>query len=154
MDRATFTAPDILLLSTWDASERQVMGTILRGLHASYPTYVEPFSAAMVMPTVAAESGYKPVQMFTTDVSLYAAVVGCLCAGDDLAELEVRMDGEVLDLAGMEPVTQAAAILWTQLLARMEARSAATYWQEIVADVYFRRRAHMASIERGLPPGE
>lgn len=152
MDRATFNAPDILFLNTWDSAERKFMGPLLRDLRAAgYTRYVEPFSAAMVMPTVAREFGWEPAQMVTSDVSLFAAIAGYACSGRDLQELEVKLDGSLIEIAGLPPETQAAMLLWYQLVARMEKRAAEVdYWREMVADLYFRRHAHMATIERDV----
>lgn len=152
MDRATFNAPDILFLNTWDTAERKYMGPLLRDLRAAgYTRYVEPFSAAMVMPTVAREFGWEPSQMVCSDVSLFAAVAGYACSGRDLQELGVKLDGALIEIAGLPPETQAAMILWHQLVARIEKRAAEVdYWREMVSDLYFRRQAHMATIERDV----
>jgi hypothetical protein len=101
------------------------------------------------MPMVAQNAGWQPEQMECSDVSLYSAIVGSLLSGADLADLDVRVDGQPISLVG-EPVDQAAHLLWTQLLCRTQARSDAEYWRTLITDLTENRQTHVDSITERL----
>jgi len=145
-------SPDMLILNTWDSPERVYMTPLLRKLReGGYDTYVEPMACAFVMPSLAAESGWLPKQMHTSDVSLFAAVIGTMLSGGNLEDLHVELDGAILEIAGIPPIKQASIILWSQLLGRLEHRAGlAVYWHEAVSDLYVRRKRHLEQIEKGL----
>lgn len=141
-----FTSPSILFLNTWGSPEQAYCKPLLTAVRAhGYRRYVEPCSGAFVMPLVARAAGWTPKQMETSDVSLYSSVSGYLLAGRDLAELNITIDDEPLELTG-PPINQAATILWAQLKIRMEARPALRYWQEIVKDLETRKLLHIEAL--------
>jgi hypothetical protein len=144
-----FASPEILFLNTWDQPERAFALPIFKELRRrGYNRYVEPMAGAFVMPLVAREA-FQPGEMEASDVSLFSSVCGYLLAGKDLAGLGVRVDGEPLELNG-EPADQAAHILQTQLLLRMQTRPNVAYWRELVRDLTEREDQHRAAIRGGL----
>lgn len=153
MPKVTLT-PDMLFMGSTAAPERAYLGGVLGGLRKTgrYQAYQEPMVGAWVGPTVAVEAGWEPRQIWGSDVGLFSTVLGTLCSGGSLADLDVRLDGALVDLGDATGASeQAAVILWTQLLARLEHRARGTdYWNEVVTDTFLRRREHMASIREGL----
>jgi hypothetical protein len=142
-----FNAPTILFLSTWEEHERRYLRPLFEKLrHAGYTRYVEPCAGAFAMHLVAHDAGYQTENMEGSDVGLFSAICGLMCAGEDLAQLDVRLDGEPVPLEG-EPAHQAAVLLYTQLLARMDARPLVDYWIEMRHDLRANRDWHIAAIE-------
>jgi hypothetical protein len=101
------------------------------------------------MPMVAQAAGWTARQMECSDTSLYSAVVGGLMAGNDPAGLDVRLEGEPVELPD-EPVEAAAHLLWAQLLARTQARPEVDYWKTLVEDLIDNRQHHVDSIVNRL----
>jgi hypothetical protein len=114
-----------------------------------YTRFVEPCAGAFVMPLIAREAGWQPTQMESSDVSLFSSVCGLYLGGKDLGVLDVRVDGQPLELDGPTDV-QAALILYTQLLLRMETRPEVDYWKELIRDLYDRRKDHIEAIRDDL----
>lgn len=149
---AGFASPGILFLNTWDSPERSFSRSVFKAMRdRGYTRYVELCSGAFAMPLVAQNGGWKPGEMEASDVSLYTAIVGTMLAGDDLAKLDIRVDGEATELPD-SPVNQAAYLLWLQLLVRMETGKSAEhpYFRGIVADLRDRSGEHQADIRRRL----
>ena len=146
-----FTAPGILFLNTWDAPERAFCRKLFGEFRQrGYTRYVEPAAGAFTMPLVAVEAGWKPEQMWCSDVGLYSSIVGKVCAGDPLEELGVRVDGELVDLPDADIATQGAFLLWKQLLVRTEARPQVDYWLHMVDDLIVYQREHIEKIRSRL----
>lgn len=146
-----FASPTILFLNTWDSPERSFCKQVFGALRdRGYTRYVEPCSGAFAMPLVGQAAGWDPRAMEASDVSLFSSIVGTMLAGGDFAALDVRLDGKPVDLPDAGPVTQAAHLLWTQLLARTQARPDVEYWRQMVADLIDRADEHRAAIAAKL----
>jgi len=145
-----FTSPAILFLNSWDSPERAFCKQVFGALPSrGYTRYVEPCAGAFAMPMVAENSGWKPAAMECSDTSLYSAIVGDLLAGNDLAALDVRVDGDPVELPE-EPLDQAAHLLWVQLLCRTQARPEVDYWKTLIDDLTDNRQTHVDSITKRL----
>jgi len=146
-----FTAPGILFLNTWDAPERAFCRRLFAEFHRrGFNRYVEPAAGAFTMPLVAAEAGWLPTEMDCSDVGLYSSIVGKVCAGDPLEDLEVRVDGELVELPDADLSTQGAFLMWKQLLVRTEARPQVDYWLHMVNDLLVYQDWHVARIAERL----
>jgi hypothetical protein len=145
-----FLEPSILYLSTWEAAERRYFQTLLhRGRARGYTTFVELGVGSFAMPLVARSAGFEPQQIHTSDVWLFSAVLGFLLSGQDLAALDLRVDGEPMPLAG-DPLEDAVTILYEQMRLRMLLRSSAAYWQEINRNIAEDAGAHREEIRASL----
>jgi hypothetical protein len=100
------------------------------------------------MPMVAAAAGWQPGRMESSDCSLFTAVVGTMLdRSKSFDDLQVAVDGQLVEVEGKSRVEQAAHLLYVQLLTRMEARpSDVVYWQNLVHDLHARKAEHMAQI--------
>ncbi|HEU5032744.1 MAG TPA: hypothetical protein VFV01_48035 [Spirillospora sp.] len=152
MPGAGFTSPTILFLSTWDGPERSFCRQLYGRLREKgYTRYVEPCSGAFAMPLIAAAAGWSPAAMEASDVSLFSSIVGTMLdPAGDFAQLEVRVDGQLVELGGDDPLDNAAHLLWVQLLTRMQARPDVPYWRVMVQDLVDRADGHRAAIRRQL----
>ena len=148
---AGFSSPSILFLNTWDAPERKYLRSLLTRLpQHGYTRYVEPFAGAFAMPLVAVDAGWKPSQIHTSDVSLFASILGTLFSGADLNTLGVTVDGVPATLNGKDAAMDAAHLLWLQLLARLRTRPDVEYWNQLIEDVEYRQDEHETAIAEKL----
>jgi hypothetical protein len=99
---------------------------------------------------VAATAGWKPQEMYTSDITLYSSIVGVCVSGGDLAALGITLDGNPLELPDGPLAAQGAHALWVQLKARMEARPDAVYWQNVIDDLNDHQADHTAAIRKQL----
>lgn len=143
-----FNSPSILFLNTSEGNERGFIGGLLAQLREKrgYVRYVEACAGAWVMPTVAREAGFT--DLVGTDVNLFSAVLGKVFAGEPFDDLEIKIDGEPFE--AQPGCDGAAEILYLQLLARMQQRPEAEYWDDLVHDLTLRGAAHVASIAAKL----
>lgn len=141
-----------MFLNTWDAPERSYVKQLARQLIVSgrYDRYVETCSGSFVMPLVWHEAGWSPQQTECSDVSLYSAINGYVLSDQSLKDLGMSIDGKALKLEGDTPVEQAAFMLYSQLVVRMEARPDVEYWRDIRRDLTERRDVHLRAIAEKL----
>lgn len=151
MPGAGFTSPTILFLSTWDAPERSFCKHVFTALRdKGYTRYVEPCAGAFAMPVIGAAAGWDPARMEASDTSLFSSIVGTMLAGGDFAALDVRVDGEPVELPDADGPSQAAHLLWVQLLCRTQARPDVPYWRAMVGDLTEYADRHRAAIRDQL----
>jgi hypothetical protein len=146
-----FLSPSILFLSTWDLAERQFVAALSkRLLTAGYARIVEPCAGGFAMPAAHIQAGWPPASMECSDTCLFSAIVGGAVTGTDLRELDVRRDGEPVDIDGLEALDAGARLLFEQLDARMAMKPDHAYWTEIRRDLAYRRDEHLARLREGL----
>jgi hypothetical protein len=144
MGSAGFTSPGVLFAGNSSAPERRFIRSVLGPLRSrGYTRLVEPCAGAFALSLAATDVGWDPRVIESSDVSLYAGVLGAVLDGDPLEKLDVRVDGEPVDLPGASDTTQAAFLLRLQLQLRLEAKPDVPYWANLVAEV----RDHPQSFE-------
>lgn len=147
---AGFASPDVLFGGNSGAPERLFYRVILEKLRGRYTRYAEVGVGSFAASMVAADAGWKPGQMESSDVTLYSSIVGTALSGGDLASLGMRLDGDLVELPDTDQLTRAAFLLWVQLRARMEARPDVEYWRNICHDLTARAKAHQEAIRGQL----
>lgn len=147
---AGFASPDVLFGGNSGAPERLFYRVILEKLRGRYTRYAEVGVGSFAASMVAADAGWKPGQMESSDVTLYSSIVGTALSGGDLASLGMRLDGDLVELPDTDQLTRAAFLLWVQLRARMEARPDVEYWRNICTDLTERAKAHQDAIRGQL----
>jgi hypothetical protein len=144
-----FSQPNVLLVAAPSPPEREWLARCARLLRGRYARWVEPCAGAFAIPAVALREQWTVPQLECSDVSLFTSVVGTVCAGRDLAELDVRVDGESLELDA-DPVKAAAEIIYRQLVLRMDEKPDEDYWHGIRRDLAERSDAHRERIAIGV----
>lgn len=140
---AGFNSPNILFLNTYDSLDRKYVRELApKLLCEGYDRYAELYCGAFAMPLVMVDAGWKPEQIHCYDVSLFSNILGYVFSGRDLSKLEVRKDGDLIELCG-DPLEDAALLLYEQALARMEKAVHIEYYRMIVEDMAERRDAHI-----------
>lgn len=131
--------------------EHAYLAHLLRRLgHEHYPRVVEPCAGSFAISLVARAAGWAPDQIEASDVSLFSAVIGMAAGGQDLNALQVRVEGERLDLP--RDVHEAAPLVLMELvLARVRAeydRRASAYLGDVLDDLERRRDHYQVAIAR------
>ena len=80
--------------------------------------FVEPAGGAMIASRVASRMGFDPTLIDTSEVQFVSSVWGYAISGQDLAELEVKVEGYE-----HEDMTDPATIMWAYKVATAEKRS-------------------------------
>jgi hypothetical protein len=147
MGSAGFTAPGVLFAGNSSAPERRFIRSILGQLRdRGYTRLVEPCAGAFALSLAATDVGWTPAQIESSDVSLYAGILGCVLQGHDLDTLGVKVDGAPVELPAASNTKQAAFLLRLQLQLRLEAKPDVPYWQNLAADV----RDHPEEFEKQI----
>ena len=142
-----FNSPNIMFLNTYDALDRRYMAEIVPKLRKEgYKKYVELYAGGFAMPLVVASQGMKPEDMYCYDISLYSNILGYTFSGKDVAELDVRLDGEPIPLTGKDYVENAAILLYEQALARLDKAKEIYYFKLLLQDMRSRRDHHIEYI--------
>lgn len=140
---AGFNSPNILFLNTYDSLDRKYVRELApKLLCEGYDRYVELYCGAFAMPLVMVDAGWKPEQIHCYDVSLFSNILGYVFSGRDLSKLEVRKNGDLIELCG-DPLDDAALLLYEQALARMEKAVHIEYYRMVVEDMAERKSAHV-----------
>ena len=146
-----FNSPNIMFLNTYDALDRRYMAEIIPKLRKEgYSKYVELYAGGFAMPLVVASQGMKPEDMYCYDISLYSNILGYTFSGKDLAELDVRLDGEPIPLTGKDYCENAAILLYEQALARLDKAREIYYFKLLLSDMRNRRKEHIEYIEQRI----
>lgn len=144
-----FNSPNILFLNTYDALDRRYIAEIIPKLsREGYNRYVELYAGGFAMPFVVASQGFKAKDIFCYDISLYSNILGYTFSGKDVAELEVKRDGELIELNGSDYCENAAILLYEQALARLEKAENIYYFKLLLNDLRSRKEGHIASLTK------
>lgn len=148
---AGFAAPGVLFAGNSSAPDRAFYRQVFNKLpRDTYTRYVEVGVGSFAAALVAANAGVLPASMETSDVTLYTGIVGTYVSGGDLAALGMTLDGEPVELPDAPPVEQAAHLLFTHWLARMQAKPEVDYWTNLVTDMLEREADHKARLVGSL----
>lgn len=146
-----FAAPGVLFAGNSAAPDRAFYRAVFNKLPKDrYTRYVEVGVGSFAACLVAANAGIPTTSMETSDVTLYTAIVGTLVSGGDLEALDMRLDGEPVQLPDTDPAGQAAHLLYVHWLARTQARSEADYWTNLVRDMIEREDEHKQVLRDSL----
>jgi len=141
--------PGNLFLGSTPAHERSYLCEVLRHARKHYKRLLIPCCGKFAAAETAVAAGWKPAQICGSDVSLFSSVLGYHLSGRPLAELGVRLAG---DLACLDP-TDPATVLYCLKLAtlRQWAQSAGQYHKRLlVRDVERRIAHHIQTLQKHL----
>lgn len=144
-----FNSPNILFLNTYDALDRRYVAEIIPKLSKEgYNRYVELYAGGFAMPFVVASQGFKAKDIFCYDISLYSNILGYTFSGKDVAELQVKRNGELIELNGKDYCENAAILLYEQALARLEKAENIYYFRLLLNDLRKRKENHIESLTK------
>lgn len=146
-----FNSPNILFLNTYDALDRKYIQELVPKLRQEgYNRYVELYAGAFVMPLIVASSGIKPEDMYCYDISLFSNILGYVFSNQDVRRLEVRKNGELIELSDDDNVKNGAVLLYEQALARLKKAENIVYFEYLVDDMEERKEVHINNLYEKL----
>ena len=99
-----FMNPGDMFLGCLGGSEQKFLYSLFKtAREAGYTRFVEPCAGTFAMANLAVDTGYKPSQIETSDVSMMPTILGYAICGKPLDDLEIKAKGfsdeELLDPA-------------------------------------------------------
>lgn len=143
---AMFQNPGAFFLGTLVPSEQKFLKVLLENARKNgYTKFVEPCAGAFAMSHLAVQSGFKPSEVESSDVSMFTSIMGYAVTGKPLDELEIHAKGfsdeELLDPA-------VAMYAWKYLSTVKNAGK--EYFYNFMLDLASRREEHIRNIREQL----
>ena len=86
-----FMNPGDMFLGCLGSTEQKFLYSLFKTARkAGYTRFVEPCAGTFAMANLAVDTGYKPEQIETSDVSMMPTILGYAVCGKPLDELEIR----------------------------------------------------------------
>ena len=143
---AKFQNPGAFFLGTLVASEQKFLKPLIENARKNgYTRFVEPCAGAFAMSHIAAQSGYKPSEIESSDVTMFTSIMGYAITDQPLGELEIRAYG-FTDEELLDP----AVALYAQLYLRTVRSAGKEYFYNIMRDLEHRKEQHIAYMKRLL----
>lgn len=143
---AKFQNPGAFFLGTLVAQEQKFLKPLIENaLKNGYTRFVEPCAGAFAMSHIAAQSGYKPEQIESSDVAMFTSIMGYAITGQSLEELEIRAHG-----FSNEELLDPAVALYAQLYLRTVKSAGKEYFYNIMRDLECRKDEHIRYIREQL----
>ena len=139
VNMAKFQNPRNFFLDTVVPSEQKFLKTLTE--HA----FVETCAGAFAMSHLAVQSGFKPNQIESSDVSMFTSIMGYAITGQSLAELCLHAKG-FSDEELLDPAT--ALYAWKYL--SMTKNAGKDYFYNYLIDMEQRRDVHIKAINEQL----
>ena len=143
---AKFQNPGNFFLGTLVPAEQKFLKTLIENaLKKGYKKFVEPCAGAFAMLHLAVQSGFKPSQIESSDVSMFTTIMGYAITDQPLSELCLHAKG-FSDEELLNPAT--ALYAWKYL--NMVKNAGKDYFYNYLIDMEQRRDEHIKSINEQL----
>lgn len=106
--------PEKIFLGNTPSEQRKFITAVLRHNVESYPTLIIPACGQFTLVKCAIEAGYKPENIYASDISLFSSVLGYLFSGQDINQLEFELGEEYRERYDQcqDDFERAAYLLW------------------------------------------
>lgn len=146
---AKFQNPGAFFLGTLVASEQKFLKPLIANARKNgYTRFVEPCAGAFAMSHIAAQAGYKPEEIESSDVAMFTSIMGYALTGKSLESLEIQASGFT-----KEELLDPATALYAQLYLRTSIQAGKEYFYNILRDLEVRREEHVSFIHSQLEDG-
>jgi hypothetical protein len=147
--KAAFLTPGTVFLSTSIAAEFKPLKVVAaNALSKGYERFVEPAAGGFAMCHVAAQIGWDPKMIESSDIIFFSSAMGAGINDERIDHLNVETDG--LEIDSGDP----AEAIWAMTLLRAEARAAKTfYWAEIARSFREDKDRHVEKIRKDFRRG-
>lgn len=141
-----FQNPGAFFLGTLVASEQKFLKPLIENARKNgYTRFVEPCAGAFAMSHIAAQAGYKPSEIESSDVAMFTSIMGYAITGQSLEELELKAYG-----FSDEELLDPAVALYAQLYLRTVRNAGKEYFYNIMRDLEYRKEYHIGYIREQL----
>ena len=141
-----FMNPGDMFLGCLGSTEQKFLYSLFKTARkAGYTRFVEPCAGTFAMANLAVDTGYKPEQIETSDVSMMPTILGYAVCGKPLDELEIRAKG-FADEELLDPATA----LYAQLYLRTVKKAGTEYFHNLLADLSYNREKYIAQIRESI----
>jgi len=143
---ATYKSPGAFFLGTLVSAEQKFLKPLIENARKNgYTRFVEPCSGAFAMAHIAAQSGYSPAEIETSDVAMFSSIMGYAITGQPLDELKIKAHGFT-----EEALRDPAIALYAQIYLRTVKQAGKEYFYNIMRDLEHRREVHLKDIRDQL----
>lgn len=143
---AFFMNPGAMFLGCLGTSEQRFLVKLIEtAAKSGYTRFVEPCAGTFAMANLAVQSGFKPEQIETSDVSMMPTVLGYAITDQSLEELEIHAQG-----FSDEELLDPATALYAQLYLRTTKSAGNEYFHNMLVDLKERREKHIEDINRQI----
>lgn len=143
---AFFMNPGAMFLGCLGPYEQRFLKKLIEtAAQSGYTRFVEPCAGTFAMANLAVQSGFKPEQIETSDVSMMPTVLGYAITGQSLEPLEIHAQG-FTDEELLDPATA----LYAQLYLRTSKSAGNEYFHNMMVDLRQRREEHIESINQQI----
>ena len=143
---AIFQNPGGFFLSTLASSEQKFLKILIENaIKNGYTKFVEPCAGAFALSHLAIQSGFKPNQIETSDVSMFTSIMGYAVTGRSLEKLCLHANG-FSDEELLDPAT--ALYAWKYL--RTVKNAGNDYFYNYLTDMEYRRDVYIKELKTQL----
>lgn len=141
-----FMNPGDMFLGCLGGTEQKFLHGLLKAAReAGYTRFVEPCAGTFAMANLAVDTGYKPQQIETSDVSMMPTILGYAITGKPLDELGIHARG-FSDQELLDPATA----LYAQLYLRTVKKAGTEYFHNLLTDLSYNREKYIQQIRDGI----
>lgn len=141
-----FMNPGDMFLGCLGATEQKFLYTMFKtAREAGYTRFVEPCAGTFAMANLAVDTGYKPSQIETSDVSMMPTILGYSICGKPLDDLEIKAKG-----FPEEELLDPATALYAQLYLRTVKKAGTEYFHNLLADLGYNREKYISQIRESI----
>lgn len=141
-----FMNPGDMFLGCLGGTEQKFLYSLFKtAREAGYTRFVEPCAGTFAMANLAVDTGYKPSQIETSDVSMMPTILGYAICGKPLDDLEIKAKG-----FSEEELLDPATALYAQLYLRTVKKAGTEYFHNLLADLSFNREKYISQIRESI----
>lgn len=141
-----FMNPGDMFLGCLGPNEQKFLHQLFKtAREAGYTRFVEPCAGTFAMSNLAIDTGYKPKQIETSDVSMMPTIFGYAIMGKPLDELEIHAKG-----FSDEELLDPATALYAQLYLRTAKKAGTEYFHNLLNDLAYEREKYVQQIRDSL----
>ncbi len=143
---AFFMNPGDMFLGCLGPTEQKFLHQLFKTARKEgYTRFVEPCAGTFAMSNLAIDTGYKPKEIETSDVSMMPTIFGYAIMGKPLDELGIKAKG-----FSEEELRDPATALYAQLYLRTVKKAGTEYFHNLLNDLSYNREKYVAQIQESL----
>lgn len=143
---AMFQNPGAFFIGVVAPQQQKFLKILLENARKSgYTRFVEPCAGTFAMSHLAIQSGYKPENIETSDVSMFSSIMGYAVMGKSIDTLGIKAEG-----FSTEEMADPATALFAQIYLRTVKKAGNEYYFNLMKDLEYRREEHIQNIQKQI----